>query len=451
VFQTDDTIVAIATPPGHAGIGVVRVAGPRALDIAGALLTRPTLTPRRATVTRLRAPSRDGRAIDQVVATWFPAPNSYTGDHVVELSAHGSPVLLDSIVQAAIAAGARLAEPGEFTLRAYVNGKIDLVQAEAVADLVDAVTPSQARVAYDQLDGTLSRALAEIAGALFDLRVRLEASLDFPDEGYHFMDPDAAERELAAIDQRVSALLAGSRRGRLIREGRRVVILGPANAGKSSLFNRLLQTDRAIVTEEAGTTRDLLTERVDIGGVPVTLVDTAGIRDASGLVEREGISRAMAAGSSAAVRLIVLDATGPFEPQWEPVQNSGQPRVVVANKSDRPSVWEALRSPQDDPMIRASMLTGEGLDDIRGALIGALGAGELLGDMPSVANVRQIALLETVAASVREARDAVAARQHEELVLAGLQDAQRALDEIVGRRTAEDVLQAIFSRFCIGK
>ena len=233
-----------------------------------------------------------------MVATYFPGPASYTGDDVVELSAHGSPVVLRAIVTAAIAAGARLAEPGEFTLRAFVNGRIDLMQAEAVADLIDAVTPLQARAAFDQLHGTLTRTIGAIDAALFDLIARLEASVDFPEEGYHFVDPDA----LATVAGRAASngrdrLLADAQRGRLVREGLQIAIVGKPNVGKSSLFNALVGASRAIVTDGPGTTRDLVTEVVDLDGLRVTLVDTAGLRETSDSIEAEGVERARQAQS----------------------------------------------------------------------------------------------------------------------------------------------------------
>ena len=291
MFSTDDTIVAIATPPGRGGIGVVRLSGPSAPAIASALAGGVAFAPRHATLTILRA--ADGSAIDQAVATHFPAPHSYTGDDVVELSAHGSPVVLDAIVAAAMAAGARLANPGEFTFRAYLNGRVDLVQAEAIRDLIDAVTPLQARIAFDQLEGTLTGRLRELDAALLEIIAPLEASLDFPEEGYHFVRPDQTTRALDAAIAALDALLADARRGRVIREGLTVAIVGRPNAGKSSLFNRLAGAARAIVTDVPGTTRDLLTERVDVGGVPLTLIDTAGIREVPGdAIDEEGIARA---------------------------------------------------------------------------------------------------------------------------------------------------------------
>src|SRR4029077_2179300 len=244
------------------GIGVVRLSGPEARRIAQSLVTHDgPLQPRHATFVKLVD------AIDHAVATCFPAPHSYTGEDVVELSAHGSPVVLRAIVSSAIARGARLAEPGEFTLRAFLNGRIDLMQAEAVGDLIESVTPLQARAAFDQLDGTLTRAIAAIDASVFDLIARLEASVDFPDEGYHFVDPDGLARDIDGLIARTTSLLAGARRGRLIREGLQVAIVGPPNVGKSSLFNALVGASRAIVTDVPGTTRDLVTEVVDLDGL----------------------------------------------------------------------------------------------------------------------------------------------------------------------------------------
>jgi tRNA modification GTPase len=272
------------------------------------MLTRPApLEPRLATFTRIA-----GDAADEVVATSFPSPHSYTGDDIVEISAHGNPLVLAEIVRLACREGARLARPGEFTLRAYLNGKRDLVQAEAVGDLIAAVTPLQARIAFDQLQGTLTAQIAAIDAPLFDLIARLEASLDFPDEGYHFVEQKKAAEELDAIVRDIDRLLADSRKGRMIREGAQVVIAGRVNVGKSSIFNCLQGSERAIVTAVAGTTRDLLTESVDVGGVPVCLIDTAGDRPSTDVVEEEGIRRAAHARTVADLILLVIDSSQPL-------------------------------------------------------------------------------------------------------------------------------------------
>jgi tRNA modification GTPase len=449
VFSTEDSIVAIATPPGRGGIGIVRISGPSAHTIARALLQHPDpLRARHATYTRMAG--RDtgaGAPLDEVVATYFPAPHSYTGDDVVEISAHGSPVVLSAIVTNAIASGARLAEPGEFTLRAFLNGKRDLVQAEAVADLIDAATPLQARVAFDQLEGTLTRRIGEIDSRLFNLIARLEASLDFPDEGYHFVEPGAAAGEIGAVVTDLDDLLGGARRGRLIREGATVVIIGRPNVGKSSIFNRLAGADRAIVTEIPGTTRDLVSERIDLDGLAVTLVDTAGDRATPDPIEREGVMRASQARGVADLLLLVLDSTTPLTTDDERLlrETEGRRRLVISNKSD-----SALPIP--DAAVAVSARTGAGFEALRAAIESALLEGEPRRDSAAITNIRHIALLQEARTHLEAARRAAGeAQAPEEFVLADLQAARARLDEIVGTRTSEDVLQHIFERFCIGK
>src|SRR5688572_12533030 len=343
MFSSDDTIVAIATPPGRGGIGVVRLSGACARDLAAQVVTRrEPLAPRAATLTKVCV--RDAgmsRGSDRAIVTWFPAPHSYTGEHVVEISTHGSPVVLREIVGALVAAGARLARPGEFTLRAFLNARIDLAQAEAVADLIDAATPLQAQTAFDQLEGTLSARIEELDRALLDLIARLEASLDFPDEGFHFIEPHDVGERIERLVAGLDALLSHEGRGRLIRDGATVVIAGRVNAGKSSLFNALVGHDRAIVTAIPGTTRDLLTETIDLDGLAITLVDTAGEREALDAVEREGISRAARARSAADLTLIVIDSGEELTREDRSLlkQTSSTPRLVIASKCDRAPKW----------------------------------------------------------------------------------------------------------------
>ena len=455
MFAPDDTIVAIATPEGHGGIGVVRISGSDAPRIAHAILsTSVPLEPRRATLARVTASrSETGDPIDEVVVTWFAAPASYTGEHVVELSAHGSPAVLRAIVNAAAVAGARLARPGEFTLRAFLNGKRDLVQAEAVADLVAAATPLQARVAFDQLEGTLTQRIGAVDATLFDLIVRLEASIDFPDEGYHFVDPgEIAARTQAALDA-LDALLAGATCGRMIREGATVVLAGRTNVGKSSLFNALAGSERAIVTEVPGTTRDLITERVEIEGLLVTLVDTAGAREALDVVEKEGVTRGTRAREVADLVLLVLDGSDPRldEDRMLLAETAQRPRLIVVNKCDRPA-GDGGADGTPAGALRVSAATGDGLPALRCAMYRALTGGETRGEPVAVSNARHIALLRDARRSVASARDAAAAGPTpEEFLLADLQAARRAFDEIVGRRTADDVLTQVFERFCVGK
>ncbi|MGE3402160.1 MAG: tRNA uridine-5-carboxymethylaminomethyl(34) synthesis GTPase MnmE [Vicinamibacterales bacterium] len=453
MFTTDDTIVAIATPPGRGGIGVVRISGPSAHPIAQQLTThKARFEPRRATFTKVGPsdPSTLG-PLDQVVVTLFEAPASYTGQDVVEISAHGAPVVLQGIVRAAMEAGARLARPGEFTLRAFLNGKRDLIQAEAVADLIAAATPLQARVAFDQLEGTLTRRITEIDAVLFDLIARLEASLDFPDEGYHFVGATETADALDRLIEEFDRLLADAGCGRMIREGATVVLAGRPNVGKSSLFNALAGAERAIVTAVPGTTRDLVTEVVDVGGIPVMLVDTAGWRETDDIVEREGVARGEQARGVAALTIVVLDGSEDLTAEDEQLleATSGRRRVVVANKADLPGtgVGAGFRRP-----VEVSARTGAGLDELREALASALTGDEPLRDTAVVTNARHIHLLADARGHLATASAAARAGDTpEEFLLTDLQAARAKLDEVVGVRTPEDVLQHIFERFCIGK
>jgi tRNA modification GTPase len=470
MFSTDDTVVAIATPQGRAGIGVVRISGPDAERIARELTGRDRpLAPRHATLAKVRLQQDVARTPqhvartgphqhvvrtfrsaepsgDQVVVTFFPQPHSYTGEDVIEISAHGSPVVLDAILRCAMDAGARLAEPGEFTLRAFLHGKLDLVQAEAVADLVDAVTPLQARAAFDQLEGTLTTSIGKIERELFELIAKLEASLDFPDEGYHFIEPAAVTNAVDTLAADISSLLQSAARGRLVREGAQVAIVGAPNVGKSSLFNALLNANRAIVTPVPGTTRDLLAERADIRGMSVALIDTAGIRDTVDIVEQEGVSRARQAVAVADLLLVVLDRSRSLSDEDRAIlaSTAGRQRVVVLNKIDLPPA-EAM--PIDG--IAVSVVTGEGLARLTTVIAREIGARAEERDYPRVTNIRHIALLEHARGALTRARAAVSSS--EEFLLADLQDAAAHLQEITGKRTTDDLLRHIFERFCIGK
>jgi tRNA modification GTPase len=459
VFSPEDTIVAIATPPGRGGIGVVRLSGPAAHAIARQLITddRP-LAPRHARLTLVRPSTRGvsettalpgGDAIDEAVVVYFPAPASYTAEDVVEVSVHGSPCVLQAILEASISAGARLAEPGEFTLRAYLNGRMDLMQAEAVADLIDAVTPLQARTAFDQLQGTLTREIGELDGALFELIARLEASVDFPEEGYHFVDPGALARAIDSIADRMSKLLAQARRGRLVREGLQIAIVGEPNVGKSSLFNALVGVDRAIVTDVPGTTRDLVSERVDLEGLSVTLVDTAGLRETDDIVESEGVARSVRAAGVSDLTLVVADGSRSDGASHldVPIQITVNKRLIVINKCDIGQAWSRSDA------VSVSARTGAGLDQLRRRIAVALG-GEPVVDRPEITNIRHIELVRRAHGALIRARDALYAAGgslSEEFVLADLQEARGALEEVTGKRASDEVLAHIFERFCIGK
>jgi tRNA modification GTPase len=477
MFSTSDTIVAIATPAGRGGLGVIRISGPEAGRLAGTLVGREKpFQARHATFAKFGGG-------DQVVITFFAGPHSYTGEDVAEVSAHGSPVVLTSLLRSAIDAGARLAEPGEFTLRAFLNGKLDLIQAEAVGDLIDAVTPLQARAAFDQLEGTLTGAIRSLESDLFDVIAKLEASLDFPDEGYHFVGAAEARAALARVVEGIEGLLTQAARGRLVREGAQVAIVGAPNVGKSSLFNALLNTNRAIVTAIPGTTRDMLTERADIGGLSLSLIDTAGVRETTDEVEREGVSRTRGTLAVADLVLVVLDRSRGLtdEDRAMLAETSMQPRLVVLNKCDLetgsglffgPTDLETglislesavqLADPPDfalgnsekepRPLFRISARTGAGLDDLVAAIANAL-SGDESGqrDQPAVTNVRHSGLLERARASVVRAIEALEGEVSEEFPLLDLQEAGHALQEITGRRTSDDLLHHIFAKFCIGK
>lgn len=461
--STDDPIVAIATPPGRGAIGVVRLSGPDLRAISHTILTRPEpLSARLATLTHVRAvdaaggsgtePPVEPGVEDEVVATFFPGPHSYTGQDVLEISAHGSPVVLHGIVRACLAAGARLAEPGEFTLRAFLLGRRDLVRAEAVADLVDASTTLQARVALEQLDGGLTRRIADLDARLFDLIARLEASLDFPDEGYHFVEDGAASSALTALLAELDRLVGDGARGRVIREGATVVIAGRPNVGKSRLFNALAGFDRAIVTDVPGTTRDLVAETIDVLGLAVRLVDTAGLHESDDVVEREGMRRAEQAARGADLRLLVLDGSEPARDGDLALlkEDSAGERIVVVNKADMPQRLGALPM-RDEEVVRVSATEGTGLGELRRRIVVALTGREPSDERPAVTNARHVALLERVRTHVAAGHALIEARAPEEVALVELQAARAALDEVVGRRGPDDLLAHIFSRFCIGK
>ena len=451
MYPTDDTIVAVATPSGHSGVGVVRLSGPAASAI-GLAMARRLLPWSPRLVTRARLDG-DGLTADALV-TYFQTPKSYTGEDVLELSAHGSPVVLASLVRQAVMLGARLARAGEFTLRAFMNGKLDLVQAEAARDLVEAVSPAQARAAFDQLDGTLSAALHAVAADMRELQLQLEASMDFPDEGYHFVERDEVGRVLETLRSRLERLVDGSARGQLVRDGARIVIAGTPNAGKSSLFNALVGADRAIVSSTPGTTRDLVTARVVLGDFAVELVDTAGLRESSDLVEQEGVRRASAAVGHADVVIVAVDGSRPLSDDDLAlvVRVEGPARVLVATKTDLPGAWALdLLGPD---ITAVSSRTGVGLAEVTRRVSLQLGGDRQPADDVLITNARHLALLGASLSHIAHACEGFLASGGalpEEFVAADLQLALESLDEVTGRRTPDDILHEIFARFCIGK
>jgi tRNA modification GTPase len=410
---------------------MVRLSGAASAGIAARITTRThPFTPRVSTLCRIKG-------LDEVLLTFFQGPASFTGEDVVEISAHGSPVILDALVSSAVEHGARHARPGEFTLRAVLNGRMDLVQAEAVSDLIQAGTRLQAATAFDQLDGTLTTRVQSIEQRLFELQALLEASLDFPDEGYRFIETAAAEDQLSSLVADVGRLLGDGRAGRVIRDGARVVLAGRRNVGKSTLFNRLVGFDRAIVSEVEGTTRDMVTEEVDIDGLLVRLVDTAGLGEAGDAVEAEGMVRARAAVAAADLTVVVLDGT----------KAPGRDELAVVDASDLgpPS---AETAPVE---FSISAMDGSGVDALRAAIVARLRGEETSGEVPAVSNARHIALLGEASEALMRARAACEARTPEEFVLTELAAASAALQEITGVRAPDALLAEIFSRFCIGK
>ena len=440
-----DTIAAIATAPGAGGIGIVRLSGPRARAI-GETLAGSALEPRRAAYRCFR--NAAGDSIDDGIALYFQAPLSYTGEDVVELQVHGSVPVLAQLLRACLAQGARTARPGEFTERAFLNDKLDLAQAEAVADLIAAGSEAAARAARRSLDGEFSRRVQEVLERLTRLRVLVEAMLDFPEEGIDFLAPAHIHEGLTGTVAALAQLRREAGRGLRLRNGLHAVIVGAPNTGKSSLLNALAAEDRAIVAEIAGTTRDLLRETLDLEGVTLTLVDTAGLRDSTDIVEAEGIRRARAELSRADLALAVLDARDPEVPQVLAAALQGQPAVLwLHNKVDLASQSARTETHADGTHLWLSAKTGIGMEALRSALRKAAG---VEGEGSFSARARHVVALDETSAALDRAQARMAEGQGE-LAAEELRLGQRSLGEITGVLAADDLLGRIFSDFCIGK
>ncbi|MGE0875138.1 MAG: tRNA uridine-5-carboxymethylaminomethyl(34) synthesis GTPase MnmE [Burkholderiales bacterium] len=442
-----DTIAAIATPPGRGAIAIVRVSGPRAAEVAAALTGK---LPAARTATYAEARDAAGRAIDRGLALYFPAPHSYTGEAVFEFQGHGGVAVAGQVLLACLRGGVRVAAPGEFTRRAFLNGRLDLAQAEAVADLIDATSAEAARSAMRSLSGEFSAEIHALVRELTDLRALTEAMLDFPEEEIDGPPLADARQRLAGVRQRLQRVIKRSRQGRLLREGVHVVIAGRPNVGKSSLLNRLAGEDRAIVTAIAGTTRDTLREAIQIEGIPIHVVDTAGLRDTEDVVEREGVRRAWREVQDADVVLAVLEAGAGIGADDEQILSrlpAGTPRLHVFNKADLVPACRPGRVEGEPGGVCISAKTGAGIDALRQAIAELAGwrAGE---ESVFLARERHLRALERACACI-DAADLQWPRW--ELFAEELRLAQEALGTITGEVSADDLLGEIFSRFCIGK
>lgn len=463
IGQSADTIVAISTPPGRGGIGIVRLSGAEAASIAAQLvsLRQPLEAGRARLADVMDSAEPDSSRIDEAVVTFFAAPHSYTSEDVVEIAAHGSPVVLELLLRRAMELGARLAQPGEFTQRAFLSGRLDLTQAEAVRDLIDAQTLTQARQAASQMGGALSRRVAPLKQALVELIALLEAGIDFAEDDIDVTPQAEIARRIGELTPPLAALEASFARGRIVHDGLTLAIVGRPNVGKSSLFNRLVERDRAIVTATPGTTRDLVTERISLNGIPIELVDTAGLREgARGIIdeaEQIGIGRSREALADADLVLVVLDATQPLNEEEHRLLAAveGRPALVAVNKADL--VAEAGR---ENGLHRATLegvtaqatsaLTGEGIAELRERIV-ALATGGAASEPGLLTNLRQH---QAIIAALRALADAARANSESiphEMILLDLYRALWALDSLTGQTTPDDILNLIFSTFCIGK
>lgn len=453
-----DTICASSTPPGRSGIAVVRLSGPQSLPIVRRLFlsgkSDPSLPPRTLRVGKIVDP-RDGSEIDEGMVSCFCGPHSYTGEDMAEFSLHGNPVLVAALLDCLCALGARLAEPGEFTLRAFLRGRMDLTQAEAVRDIIEAKTLFQARTAGSQRAGSIAREIRPIKDLLIDSIVHLESAVEFVEENLPVASRDALAAQLAHTRRRLEQWIDSYHQGRLIRDGLALAIVGRPNVGKSSLFNALLARDRSIVTEIPGTTRDLVSEYTNIGGIPVHLQDTAGLHASEDPLENLGMQRSRQALADADSILLVADASREHSEQDDALRQQVESLacIVVLNKTDLPPRWTQAQIRQfagNWPLAEVSAKTGAGIAPLR-ALLQQLLCGHAAQDEVLITNLRHCQALQAAAQHLARAEDAVQQALSEEFVLMHLHKGLESLGEITGETHVEDLLTEIFSRFCIGK
>lgn len=445
-----ETIVAVATAPGRGGVGVVRLSGDTSISIATAICGK-LAEARYAKFSHFR--DDDGEIIDSGVVIAFPNPASFTGEDVVELQGHGSPLVLDRLCQRAIALGARMARPGEFSERAFLNGKMDLAQAEAVADLIDSSTEQAARSAMRSLQGVFSERINHLLLQLTELRMFVEAAIDFSDEEIDFLAEAAVGDQLLALLKTVADITSSAQQGRLLREGMSVVLAGQPNAGKSSLHNQLAGHDAAIVTDVAGTTRDILREQIHLNGLPLRISDTAGLHDSTDVVEQEGIRRTQNELAQADHILLVIDDGQGLTAKDEQIRSelpSHIPLTVVHNKIDKSGKSASLTSEDGDTIIYLSAKTGEGMEILEKHLSDSVGY-HPQDEGVFIARRRHLDALERARIAIQMGYDCLAGMGAGELLAEELRQAQNALGEITGTFTNEDLLDKIFSSFCIGK
>jgi tRNA modification GTPase len=461
-MHSSDTIVAISTPPGRGAIGIIRISGPASFEIARTLFhpagAKSLDSPGRAYVGQIVAPG-DRETVDEAIATLFKAPHSYTGEDTVEMSCHGSPVVLRRVLDLCVALGARVAEPGEFTMRAFLNRRMDLAQAQAVRDLIDARTSYQARLATRQLGGMLSKQLEPLKQSLIEVIVHMESSIEFVEDDISPLAMNNFVSTLERLIDELGRISASFSFGRYVKEGFDLAIVGRPNVGKSSVFNRLAGSQRAIVTEVPGTTRDALYESSSILGVPVRLIDTAGIRETSDLVETIGITRTRTAMADADITLVVLDSSEPLSADDLSLLEQIEPeaRMILFNKSDLPRRADSVAlslSASSGPaeVLNVSALTGAGFDSLTATVFRRLAGGITVErDDVMITDARQHDAITRGIELLRDARTMMLARELEEVVLLRLRAALAALGEITGETLTEDILSQIFSTFCIGK
>ena len=444
-----ETICAIATPPGRGGVGIIRISGVNLTDFATSMI-EALPKPRYASYRKFR--DKDGEIIDEGIVLYFPGPKSFTGEDVIELQGHGGPVVMDMLIEQVLQLGARLARPGEFSERAFLNNKLDLAQAEAIADLIDSGSRAAARLANRSLLGLFSQQIHQLVDEMIQLRLYVEAAIDFPEEEIDFLNDGIVSTRLQSILDKTEQIQKSARIGTLLRDGMQLVIAGRPNAGKSSLLNALSGRDTAIVTEIAGTTRDLLREQIQIDGMPLHLIDTAGLRHSDDVVEMEGIRRAREEIDSADMILWVYDAHDGIDQDADDVAHlpEGVPVTLICNKIDKVVAHSSIEKRAERVTVSLSAKTGEGIELLREHLKHSMGYhGEEEGEF--IARRRHLDAIKRALTFIKSGKSALDTSLSGELLAEDLRQAQNALSEITGEFSADDLLGEIFSSFCIGK